>query len=202
MFIRRNLFFIFLVMLIIFPAKGMAKTPETHKRSNWYIGFGLGAGLDARYTIDGNEITFDDWFKGVDTKDTRVALNFKVGATLSPKTLLGFDGIAVGQMGSYAGSDLQLQINNYFLMLTHFPIEEGLFVRVGGGLSNIMYKVGGSTNVVPGYGLLGGVGYAFWIGKSFNLTLTLDHSRQFYYGSVGEPDTSQFTIAYLGFDWY
>lgn len=187
------------ITLLTIPLQVLA---ETNTRSSWYIGFGLGGGLDARYTVDGEEITFDDWFEGADEKNSKIALNFKVGATLSPKTLLGFDGTAVGQTGRHAGEDLQLQINNYFLMLPHFPMEEGFFIRVGGGLSNIMNKVGGDTDVVHGYGLLGGVGYAFWLGKSFNLTLNLDHSRQYYSEGSGEPDKSQFTIAYVGFDWY
>lgn len=199
-----NLYFILLAVAVaIFPTKGMAETSETHTRSNWYIGFGLGAGLDARYTLNGKEITFDDWMKGVDEKGPKIALNFKVGATLSPKTLIGFDGTAVGQTGKVGGKDVQIQINNYFLMLTHFPQEEGFFIRAGGGLSNIMNKdTTGNTEVVHGYGILGGVGYAFWLGKSFNLTLNLDHSRQFYSAGANEPDKSQFTSAYVGFDWY
>ena len=88
-------------------------------------------------------------------------------------------------------------------MLTHFPKEEVFFIR-GGGLSNIGYTIKGSGNDIKctetGYGILGGVGYAFWIGKSFNLTLNLDYSRQFYSGDIA--DSSNFTIAYLGFDWY
>lgn len=198
---RNNLYFILLAVAFgIFPAKGMAETSETHTRSNWYIGFGLGAGLDARYEINGEEITFDDWLEGLD-KSPKTAINFKVGGTISPKTLLGFDGTAVRQEGT-VGVDAAIQINNYFLMLTHFPYEEGLFFRVGGGLSNIVAEVDGDRDVVSGYGILGGVGYAFWLGKSFNLTLNLDHSRQYYSGGSDDPDRSQFTIAYVGFDWY
>jgi hypothetical protein len=53
------------------------------------------------------------------------------------------------------------------------------------------------------YGVLAGVGYTFWIGKSFNLTINFDHSRQFYAsGDVNYPSNSQFTALHLGFDWY
>lgn len=192
-------FVILVTAFIAIPIKGMA---ETHTRGNWYIGFGLGAGLDARYTLNGQDITFDDWMQGAEEKGAKTAINFKVGGTLSPKTLLGFDGTAVGQTGTYGGEDVQIQINNYFLMLTHFPNEEGFFIRAGGGFSNIMAKTPVGTDVVSGYGVLGGIGYAFWLGQSFNLTLNLDHSRQFYSGGTYDPENSQYTAAYVGFDWY
>lgn len=204
MFIRwNNLYFILLVVaVVVFPTKGTAETSEPHTRSNWYIGFGLGGVLDARHTLNGKDITFDDWMQGAEEKGAKTAINFKVGGTLSPKTLLGFDVTAAGQTGKFGGQNVQIQINNYFIMLTHFPNEEGFFIRAGGGFSNIMAKTPIGTDVVSGYGVLGGIGYAFWLGQSFNLTLNLDHSRQFYSAGSNKPDKSQFTIAYIGFDWY
>lgn len=65
-----------------------------------------------------------------------------------------------------------------------------------------MNKVGSDRDVVRGFGILGGVGYAFWLGKTFNLTLNIDHSRQYYNSDAFEPNRSQFTSAYVGFDWY
>ena len=190
------------MIFFTFPVFALA---ETHQRSSWYICFGLGVGLDARYVVNGEEITFDEWLEGTD-KGPKVSINFKVGGTLSPKTLLGFDATAVRQEGTLPNVIGSIQINNYFLMFTHFPYKEGFFIRAGGGLSNIIYVIdttsGDVSDRVSGYGLLGGIGYAFWLGKSFNLTLNIDHSRQFYSGSTGDPDNSQFTIAYLGFDWY
>ncbi len=67
-----------------------------------------------------------------------------------------------------------------------------------------MFEIDGAfsaSDSTGGFGILGGIGYAFWLGKSFNLTLNIDHSRQFYSGG-SDPDNSQFTIFYLGFDWY
>lgn len=197
----KNIFLIFTIIIFIFPGKGLA---ENHQRDNWYIGFGLGGGLDARYEINGQEITFDDWLEHLD-KNPKISLNFKVGGTLSPKTLLGFDFTAVSQTGSIGNIDANIQINNYFLMLTHFPKKKGFFVRGGGGLSNIIFEIntawGDISESAEGFGVLGGLGYAFWLKKSFNLTLNIDHSRQFYSGE-DEPDNSQFTIFYVGFDWY
>lgn len=195
------------ISLLALPT--MAKA-ETHQRDSWYIGFGIGGGTDASYKYKGKEYSFDDEFKGYSEKSGILALNFKVGATLTPKTLLGFDWTAVREEGkiNVFGNTVtsSLQINNYFLMLTHFPWNEGFFLRGGGGLSNIVGEVkSGSltwSDTASGSGLLGGVGYAFWLGKSFNLTVNLDHSRQFYPSSTTRPESSQFTTLSLGFDWY
>lgn len=199
----RNLLLLITLFCLTLPATAQAQT--RHQRGDWYIGFGLGGGLSADYKIDGDTVTFDDWLKGLD-KDSKLSLNFKVGGTIDSKNLLGFDITAVNQTGTAIGVDALIQINNYFLMWTHFPQEEGAFFRLGGGLSNIMAEVNSSfgdfSDRVNGQGLLLGVGYAFWLGQSFNLTLNLDHSRQWYSSGAGEPDSSQFTILYLGFDWY
>ena len=184
-------------MVLLLPA--LASAGE-HQRDTWYIGFGLGTG-DGSYEYQGEEITFDDWLSGLDA-GPKTAINFKVGKTLNSKNLLGFDITAVGQSGTgydWAGSyEAQIMIANYFLMWTHFPQEEGLFFRLGGGPSILALEVNSYRESYSGYGLLAGVGYAFWMGEAFNLTVNLDHSRQSY----SKPDSSQFTILYLGFDWY
>ncbi len=198
---KRMIILILVIAFFTFPGMGLA---ENHERDNWYIGFGLGTFFGASYGIDGQEITFDEWLEGLE-KGPKTSLNFKVGATLSPKTLVDFDVTAVSQTGSLSWMDKSIQINNYFLMLTHFPKEEGFFIRAGGGLSNMMVEIdtvfGSASETYGGFGIIGGVGYAFWLGKSFNLTLNLDHSRQFYSDENG-PDNSQFTSFYVGFDWY
>jgi len=194
---NRTIILILTIVFFAFQGNGLA---ETHQRDNWYIGFGLGGAFDASYEDAGQEITFDDWLSGSD-KDPKISLNFKVGGTLSPKTLLGFDITAASQTGSLPGVDAHIQINNYFLMLTHFPKEEDFFIRAGGGLSALTAEVNTLSDTASGFGLLGGLGYAFWLGESFNLTLNIDHSRQFYSGGT-DPDNSQFTIFYVGFDWY
>ena len=201
-------FLVLSVISLIYPLSAFSSTQE---RDSWYIGYGLGGGLAASYEINRTEFTFDGLLEveGLD-KSLKISLNFKVGRTLTHKSLLGFDITAAGQTGSLAtvfGTvESQIQINNNLLMSTHFPREEGFFVRGGGGLSAMVNTVEGSGKAaaaqVSGYGLLGAVGYAFWLGKSFNLTLNIDHSRQFYPSGSSEPDSSQFTIIYMGFDWY
>ena len=195
---NRTIILILTIVFFAFQGNGLA---GTHQRDTWYIGFGLGGAFDASYEYAGEERTFDDWLEGLDTSP-KVSFNFKVGKTFSPK--MGFDLTAAGQSGSLAGIDAHVQINNFFFMLTHFPQKEGFFFRVGGGLSNLTFDVDTfitASETFTGFGLLGGIGYAFWLGKRFNLTINIDHSRQFYEGG-NDPENSQFTIFYLGFDWY
>jgi len=176
-----------------------------HERDTWYIGFGLGGVLAARWDANGQTVSFDDWLEGYD-KDPRVFANFKAGLTVSPKTLMGVDLTGVAQSGSLNGLDATAQINNFFFMMTHFPYQEGFFIRLGGGASRIQRTVetpsGELSDDANGLGVLGGLGYAFWLGKTFNLTLNLDQSFQWYSNDPGEPDKSQFTALYVGIDWY
>ncbi len=196
--------FVLTVIFAVLLLPALASAGE-HQRDSWYIGFGLGMGLGASYEADGEEITFEDWLSPLDT-GPEVAINFKVGKTLNENHLLGFDITAVGQSGTGYGIDAQIQITDYFIMWTYFPQEEGFFTRLGGGASVLSVEItsysDSYSDSVNGYGLLGGVGYAFWLGEGFNLTVNLDHSRQFYSGSNNDPDGSQFTALYLGFDWY
>jgi opacity protein-like surface antigen len=199
----RNLLLLLIVVGLSLPATATAQA--RHQRGSWYIGFGLGGALAAQWDANGQTVSFNDWLDGYD-KDPKVSANFKVGVTLSPRTLVGFDLTGVAQSSSLNGLDATAQINNLFLMLTHFPNQEGFFVRAGGGVSKILRVVetpsGEVSSDASGSGVLAGIGYAFWLGKSFNLTLNLDQSFQWYSNDPGEPDRSQFTTLYMGFDWY
>ncbi len=196
--------------LIIFVVFAMVLSPlisqgGTHKRDTWYIGFGLGGG-DAGYTLNGQDTSFDDYFAGAGwDKSPKAAVNFKVGATLSEKSLLGLDMTGIRQSATAFGVTASLSITNTFLMYTYFPSGEGLFLRLGGGLSTITQEFDSWLGKVSidesGTGVLGGLGYAFWLGENFNLTVNIDHSEQSYSGD-SIADKSDFTIAYLGFDWY
>lgn len=175
-----------------------------HVRDTWYIGFGIGGGFGESLKIGGQNYRYSELLDGLDTSG-KAFLNFKVGSTLSPNLLLGFDATALGQSGTNFGADEHVQINNYFAMLTYFPVRQGFFLRGGGGWSAAMIQLntfyGDFLSTSRGFGALVGMGYAFWLGKTFNLTVNLDHSRQFY-DNNNSIDNSKFTALYLGFDWY
>lgn len=196
----------FALMLVI-AVSGVSFAQE-HEKSSWYIGFGLGAG-DGGWEVDGEEVTFDDWFEGFDDTSPKVTINFGVGAILNPKLHLGFDMSAIRQegvdYGYYYDVKANFQINNYLAALTYFPTGEGLFIKAGTGVSVIGYEISGGpvleSRSASGTALLAGLGYAFWLGKTFNLCLNAEYSYQDYYDEEA-PDSSHFWNAYLSFYWF
>jgi len=185
------------------PSQGPAVI-RSSPRDSWYIGFGLGTGSGLVTLQDGSERTFSDLNLNRDT--TNVLLNFKVGATLTPTLLLGFDWTTVRATASDELATTYAQIANYDAMLTWFPWETGLLLRGGLGLSSLTVKgtsgtASGSTTYT-GANLLVGAGYAFWLGKHFNLTVNLDVSAQGYGDSGNGPKSSSLWALWAGFDWY
>jgi hypothetical protein len=190
------------------PPPGYAPPPAYYppppSRDSWYIGFGLGSG-GGRYTLDdGTHYRFSEGLSDV----AAVSLNFKVGGTISPTLLLGFDlttlrtqGTAYDVVGNQV--DYGIQVTNMDAMLTWFPVQRGPFLRGGLGLAEISEDItGGRTHSRSGVGVVVGGGYAFWLGRSFNLTLNLDLSAQSYAKAVNEPKSSSFANLWVGFDWY
>ena len=195
-------------LILLFSTFSLA---QEHKKSSWYIGFGLGTG-DGAWEVNGEEVTFNEWFEGVSTSP-RVTFNIGIGGIVNPKLHVGFEGSGIRQEGDgeiYGyGVEGNVQINNYLAALTYFPNGEGFFLKAGAGLSSIRYEISTSiySSVVSvsesysGTALLGGLGYAFWVGKHFNLCINADYSVQNYTDDEA-PDTSHFWNLYLSFYWF
>lgn len=183
---------------LLVPTLTLAQEP--HQRDPWYIGFGLGTG-SGNVSGQGDTLSFKDMNAGRDP--TNVALNFKAGVTLTPKLLLGLDITAVRSAAAQDGIDTAIQITNYDAMVTWFPMETGLFVRGGAGLSAMVWELDtlGSSSIRGG-NVLVGAGYAFWLGQKFNLTANLDYSVQAYGSSNDKPERSSMWALWVGFDWY
>lgn len=168
-------------------------------KSSWYIGFGLGSG-DGSWNIDGKNISFDDWSQGTTDKLT-LTLNFGVGAILTPNFHLGGEISAISHQVVYETQDALAQINNYMLMLTYFPMETGLFIKGGAGLSVLVIQVGSFNESANGLGGLIGAGYYFWLGQTFNLGLNFDYSYQKYRAEANKPSDSSFYNLYVTCYW-
>ncbi len=201
--------FLFILFALIIAFKAQINAQESpHQKSGWYIGFGLGTG-DAGWEVDGKSYTLDDYFEGVDSVSPKVTINFGVGAILSPSIHIGLDISAVRQEGSisttYGDFTAALQITNTLGVLTYFPMNEGLFLRIGAGVSNISQEFQflgeQKSNSYSGFAYLGGVGYALWIGQTFNLCLNFDYSAQSYSDNEA-PDNSHFWAFYVSFYWF
>ena len=185
----------------VHPAPPVAAPSTGPRRDTWYIGFGLGSG-GGRYTDETGSYSLSDGLSDTVT----VSLNFKVGVTLTPGLLLGLDVNGFQTSGTITGStvDATYVITTYNAMVTWFPMERGFFLRGGLGLSNLRLEVSGlGSDHVSGFNLDVGAGYAFWLGRTFNLTLNLDYAAQRYGSSeAGAPTRSNYTALWLGFDWY
>lgn len=194
------------VMVICLTGKTYAQ-----EKSSWYLGFGIGTGdgsLENKYGYSDN---ISNAFGSGWNYSPRVAINFGVGSILNPKTHLGFELSAIRQDATYSSSGISgsasLQINNYMAIATYFPMISGFFVKGGAGLSYLQWEANAS---VPGYsehisdtysgmGIIGGIGYAFWIGETFNLCLHFDYSYQEYGEYI---DNSNFYAVYISFYWF
>jgi hypothetical protein len=174
--------------------------PPQRQRGPWYIGFGLGGGDGSLELSDGTADFKDLVYPG----RTTVAFNFRVGATMSPRLLLGFDGGFVSASSDSDGYNSSVQLNYYDVGVMFFPMERGFYLRGGLGLSSVVQEV--ESPFTPfdysarGFNVLGGIGYAFWLGRSFNLTLNLDAQRHTFNEDNVESGTSW--SAWVGFDWY
>jgi hypothetical protein len=205
---------LFAALLVTLPLAAFAQYEPTApaeddsgygtRRSPWYIGFGLGTG-NGNVSGQGTSLTFDELHGGVNSP-TNVFVNFKIGATLSPQLLLGFDVSAVRSQLDEGGITTALQITNYDAMLTWFPQGEGFFLRGGAGITKMIFEadVGGLSGSTDwsGFNALGGVGYAFWFGQAANLTINADYSVQSYGSSDTDPEASNFFALWVGLDWY
>ncbi len=182
------------------PAQPYRRAP--YQRSSWYIGFGLG-GSGGSVSITGKPASI----YGVDSlrfKGDTFAGNIRVGATISPKLLVGFDGGFAGSDGdqTFPGftDKVSLQLNYYDVGLMYFPADRGFFLRAAAGLSAVDWKDSVNHMNSGGLNVLGGIGYAFWLGQTFNLTLNLDAIRHKFNANGFESGTAW--SAWVGFDWY
>jgi hypothetical protein len=196
-----------------YPPPQYAQPKRGPQRDSWYIGFGFGSGGGSLAT-DVRTGSMEDW---LGSSPTTFGMNFKVGATLTPKFLLGLDINALSSGVSTGGVTRSIGVSNVDVMATLFPWERGFFLKGGFGRSAMSLSYddgyGTSSGSASGWNLAGGLGYAWWIGKQFNLTANLDFSRQWYGDSdftfvdsigndLGSPTDSQMWSLSLGFDWF
>lgn len=171
--------------------------PRYHSRDSWFIGFGVGTGDGTVY--EGRSFAP---FRDLTGPDPIVAaLRFEVGVTLTDRLLLGLELFSVGTQQKVSGELARAAIVNADAVLTFFPDGDGLFLRLGGGVSLLNHSLAGTAEYSRGLNALVGLGYAFWVGERFNLSLRIDHSRQRSLKGNG-PDGSEFWAGTIGFDWY
>lgn len=180
------------------PSRSAAAKPVMgQSRASAYFGFGLGSGLGA-FTVNGGSRSFSEPLHG---SSVPLALQLEAGATLSPNVLLGGD-LRLVRAQSTAGDVLVgLQMIDLTCMATWYPVQRGFFVRGGVGLAALGVKAA-SSDLVLGGGAVVGLGWAFWLGQQFNLTLNVDGSAALFPSKADRPSSSRFLDLYVGFGWY
>lgn len=179
------------------PAQVPPPLQPEKARDSWYIGFSLGGGGGSVDDATGSSSMTD--FIGPDP--TTLALGFRVGATLTPKLLLGLDVYAVGAFSTSDFEDTSIQVSTYGASATFFPWEKGFFLKGGPALAVLSLDQGSyGSGDWRGFGFSYGAGYEFWLGRSFNLGVVLEGNTS-WYGSDG-PDSTSIGSLSLAFDWY
>jgi Outer membrane protein beta-barrel domain len=172
------------------------------QRDSWYIGFGLGGGSGSAAGQD-ERLSFEDL--SIDSPTTGF-FNFRVGATLTPRLLLGGELSGIAAVASDGDFSSTVSISNADLVATYFPTGRGLSLRGGIGRSTFSTSLEGGgfddSYEESGFNAMGGVGYAWWLGRTFNLSVNLDFYQQWYGASEVDVESSRFGVLYLGFDWY
>jgi hypothetical protein len=174
-----------------------AYVPRYHTRSAWFFGFGLGTGDAAVASGRSFETIRDVVGAGAKVGAARA----EIGLTLTDRLLFGVELGAQGTQGDVGGETARFVLADADAVLSFFPDADGLFVRFGGGVSWLHRERAGATTNDRGYNGLVGLGYAFWIGERFNLSLRIDHARAFF-GKGSAADASEQWAASLGFDWF
>lgn len=197
-----------LSLAVLLPLAATAQYEPTYgespaygsRRSPFYFGVGLGTG-NGNLSGQGTTLSFDEWHGGANAP-TNGFLNVKAGVTLAPGLLVGGDLSGMFSQLDEAGFVSTISIVNLDGVVTWFPAAEGFFVRGGAGVSTLKLDWGSTTDSWSGVNVIGGVGYAFWLGERFNLTVNADYSVQSYGSSSTSPESSSFFAVWAGFDWY
>jgi hypothetical protein len=184
------------------------------RRDSWYVALAAGGG-DAHLTFGDPPSGYEDTLSMREVfgkSPTRLSFDLQLGATVSPHVLLGADlslFMAAARRETPMGdAHRSLNIGTLTAMATVFPWRTGPFLR--GGLGVASYWTRATFPNAPtvsadssGLALTAGVGYAAWLGRSFNLIVSLDASGQSYNDpSPDVPDTSSFWALRLGAGWY
>jgi hypothetical protein len=183
------------------PQRPSTPARRARERDSWYIGLGLGTGA-GRLRIGNASYALDDL---IGRSGTSTSINFRVGATVTPRLLVGLDAGALAARASNPTEAFQLDYYDAGAMF--FPFQRGLFVRAAVGRSALSVESDGPVvagkATYAGWNALAGAGYAFWLGKAFNLTLNLDYQVHTFNGSgIVEVKRGEGWSAWVGFDWY
>jgi hypothetical protein len=160
----------------MFSASVHAKD-NNHQRSLWYIGFGIGTGNGTLNYDDDSTVNMKKWSGGNPS-----VLEFGIGFRVTQKILFGAELIVCNSEKKSGHGTYVSGVSYAALVMTFYPTDSGFFIRNGIGISEYSNDMPPSV-LARGDSVIFGTGYAFWVGKSFNLILNFDFSYHRFYTS-------------------
>ena len=134
-----------------------AAAQEAQPRAGLWGGFGMGWGSMGFGCGNCGEVDRTGSYSGY----------LKVGATLSPRLLLG------GEFNGWRKSEdgVTVDMGNASAAVYWYPaVQSGLFVKGGAGYSRLSAHSGGASASENGLGLLAGVGYDLRVARNTSIT--------------------------------
>lgn len=180
---------------------------QSHVKNSWFIGFGFGVGNGS--VIEKDEV--ESTYTYIDKNNDRIPFSgfFRIGAILNPKFHLGSEIALLTQQTNQYENVMTLSQGSIMLSAYYFPINEGPFAKCGAGFSFIGTEIKRedtekilSENNDVGLAANIGLGYAFWLGESFNLTINGDLFYHYYAKDTESPLRSLFYTISVGCEWF
>ncbi len=163
-----------LSVLMLSGAAVAAQQPGVTRKGFWgAISFGYG-----HSSLTASNAPFPD-----STQGGSVALDLKLGGTLSPTVRLGGEvNVWVKDFNTVSGTET-FSVGNVSAALYFYPApRSGFFVKGGVGLASFQDSQGNTSSTASGFGLLGGIGYDIRLGGKVSLTPVAN----FFWGHDGD----------------
>jgi hypothetical protein len=162
-----------------------------HRHEGFWIGFGLGGGVNTADNVDEGE-------RGGG------AVYLRLGGTLSQKWLLGGEISVWGRQEDTVLGDntVSLTRSNATLTAMFFPSSNGGFFLKGGlGGANVEFQAGGLKISEQGVGTTLGLGYDIRLGRNLYLTPNFDLMIQTF-ETGNENTTNTLVLLTIGLTWH
>lgn len=174
---------------------GSLAAQESNRRKGFWIGFGLGAGVNLSEGLDDKKLWGGNGY-------------LRLGGTVKPNLLLG--GEVIGWTVDY--QDVNLSRGNVQFVTVYYPnVQSGFYLKGGiGGASISRSRTEGNTTTRTSKGGLGigiGLGYEVQIGRNLYLVPSADFLAQFFdketdpvLGDI--PGANKLLLFNLGLTWH
>jgi hypothetical protein len=182
-------------LMLTMMLAGSVAGQESHRRKGFWIGFGLGGGVNLSRGLDDRNLWGGSGY-------------VRLGGTTRPNLLLG--GEAIGWARDYR--DVTLSRGNAHFVVMYYPnVQTGFYLKGGvGGASITRSRTQGNTTTTTSKGGFGsgiGLGYEVQIGRNLYLVPAADFLLQVFESETDPnlgriPGTNTLLMFTLGLTWH